>query len=59
VIAKIREHAEDTVFVVGHSNTVPAIIKALGGPDVTIGDNEYDNLFIWVPATKTLTRIRY
>jgi len=59
MIEKIRAHADDTVFVVGHSNTVPAIIKALGGPDVTIGDSEYDNLFIYVPATKTLTRIRY
>mgnify|MGYP003348750462 CR=1 FL=1 len=26
---------------------------------VTIGDNEYSNLFIWVPATGTLTRLRY
>lgn len=59
VAEAIKAKATDTVFVVGHSNTVPAIIKALGGPDVTIGDNEYDNLFIWVPATKTLTRIRY
>jgi len=35
------------------------IIKALGGPDVLIGDNEYDSLFFYVPATKTLTRVRY
>jgi len=59
LIEKIKSHGSATVLVVGHSNSVPAIIKALGGPDVTIGDNEYDNLFIYVPATKTLTRIRY
>lgn len=59
LIDKITSHADDTVFVVGHSNTVPMIIKALGGPDVSIGDNEYDNLFFYVPATKTLTRVRY
>ena len=59
LVEKIRSHADDTVFVVGHSNTVPMIIKALGGPDVSIGDNEYDNLFFYVPATKTLTRVRY
>ncbi len=59
IIDKIKSHPDDTVFVVGHSNTVSQIIKALGGPDVTIGDNEYDNLFFYVPATKTLTRIRY
>jgi len=41
------------------AQTAAAIIKALGGPDVAIGDNEYDNLFLYVPATKTLTRIRY
>jgi len=59
VVDKIKSRTDETVFVVGHSNTVGAIIKALGGPDVTIGDAEYDNLFIYVPATKTLTRIRY
>ena len=59
LVDKIKARASDTVFVVGHSNTVPQIIKALGGPDVTIGDNEYSNLFIWVPATGTLTRLRY
>lgn len=59
LIEKIKSHPDDTVFVVGHSNTVPMIIKALGGPDVSIGDNEYDNLFFYVPATKTLTRVRY
>jgi len=59
LIAKIQSHADETVFVVGHSNTVPMIIKALGGPDVFIGDNEYDSLFFYVPATKTLTRVRY
>ena len=59
LLEKIKSHADDTVFVVGHSNTVPMIIKALGGPDVTIGDNEYDSLFFYVPATKTLTRVRY
>lgn len=59
LLEKIKSHPDDTVFVVGHSNTVPMIIKALGGPDVSIGDNEYDNLFFYVPATKTLTRVRY
>ncbi len=59
LVARLRaEHAGGVVLLVGHSNTVPAIIKALGGPDVTIGDMEYDNLFIFVPATRTLSRIR-
>lgn len=59
LVEKIKAHATETVFVVGHSNTVPQIIRALGGPDVAIGDAEYSNLFLWVPATGTLTRLRY
>jgi broad specificity phosphatase PhoE len=60
LVARIKSgHAADVVLVVGHSNTVPAILKAFGGPDVTIGDNEYDNLFIIVPATGAMTRIRF
>jgi phosphohistidine phosphatase SixA len=46
VAARVRQHASGTVMVVGHSNTVPAIIRALGGPVVTIADNEYSHLFI-------------
>ena len=47
VAARVREHADGIVVVVGHSNTVGAIIHALGGPDVgNIADGEYDNLFV-------------
>lgn len=48
VAARVREAAnEGTVVVVGHSNTVPAIILALGGPDVgQIPDSQYHNLFV-------------
>jgi broad specificity phosphatase PhoE len=36
-----------TVLVVGHSNTVPAIILGLGAADIgAIADDEYRNLFI-------------
>jgi len=59
LIAKIKSHPNDVVLVVGHSNTLPAILKALAGVDVSIADNEYDNLFVVVPATGTMTRIRY
>jgi broad specificity phosphatase PhoE len=60
LIRKLRsEHAKDIVLVVGHSNTIPAMIKALGGPEVTIADGEYDNLFVIVPETRAMTRIRF
>lgn len=39
--------AGEVVLVVGHSNTIPAIIGALGGPDLPeLCESEYDNLFI-------------
>src|SRR5215470_5385739 len=59
LIEKIKSHPNDVVLVVGHSNTLPAILKALAGVDVTIADNEYDNLFVVVPATGTMARIHY
>jgi broad specificity phosphatase PhoE len=60
LIARLRrEHANDIVLVVGHSNTVPDIIRGLGGLQPTIADDEYDNLFIVVPADGTVTRIKF
>jgi broad specificity phosphatase PhoE len=42
----VRE-AGRTVLVVGHSNTVPAIVRGLGATDTgSIADDEYHNLFI-------------
>lgn len=35
------------VLLVGHSDTVPALVAALGGPsDVQIGELEFDRMFI-------------
>ena len=43
----VRSHAGGVVLVVGHSNTIPAIIAALGGPQSpAICDGEYDNLYV-------------
>ena len=53
------EHANDVVLMVGHSNTIPAIIRALGGPDVMVDDSDFGNIFFIVPATKLVTRIHY
>jgi broad specificity phosphatase PhoE len=52
-------HKDDVVLVVGHSNTVPAILKAYGKDGVTIADSEFDNLFVIVPKAGTVTRLRY
>ena len=47
IAGEVRRHSGETVLIVGHSNTVPAIIAALGGPQLPdLGDNEFDDLFV-------------
>jgi phosphohistidine phosphatase SixA len=53
-------HAGQTVLVVGHSNTVPKIIAALGGP--VLGDlceTAYDNLFTLVIPARGAPRLAH
>jgi phosphohistidine phosphatase SixA len=51
LVAKLKE-TKDAALVVGHSNTVPEILKALGASEsITIGESDYDNLFIVAAAT--------
>jgi len=46
VAAAVRR-ASGVVLVVGHSNTIPAIIGALGGPKLPdLCDNQYSRLFV-------------
>lgn len=51
------------VVVVGHSDTVPEFIEALGGPaDVVIDDHEFDRMFVLAlkpPAAASLLQFRY
>lgn len=45
--AVLRRPLGEVVLVVGHSNTVPAIIAALGGPRMPdLCDSQYSNLYI-------------
>jgi broad specificity phosphatase PhoE len=57
------EHARDTVLVVGHSNTVPPLLKALGcSESIEIAVEQYDDLFAVVPGAggrATLLRLAY
>ena len=47
VTNKILERAGQSVLVVGHSNSIPDVIKMLGGDVVSaIDDRKYDDLFI-------------
>lgn len=63
-VEAVRRLPEDArVLIVGHSNTVPLILQALGVTSaVTIPDTEFANLFVVAPrpgAAPVLTRLRY
>jgi phosphohistidine phosphatase SixA len=62
LIAQVRK-VTGRVLIVGHSNTVPDLMKRLGVTvPVSIADTEYDNLFVVVrPSGRepTLIRLRY
>jgi broad specificity phosphatase PhoE len=60
LVAKLKS-SSGNVLVVGHSNTIPEIIKALGiTTSVNISDSDYDNLFLVVLEEKPrLVRLHY
>lgn len=60
LVAKLQ-NSSGNALVVGHSNTIPDIIKALGiATPVKIADNDYDNLFLVVLEEKPrLIRLHY
>jgi broad specificity phosphatase PhoE len=53
----------DRVLVVGHSNTVPALLRDLHvDPAINISDDDYSNLFIVIPRKEerpVLLRLKY
>ena len=50
-VAEAVQRARGVVLVVGHSNTVPAIVTALGGPKLPdLCDASYATLFLLTPA---------
>jgi broad specificity phosphatase PhoE len=52
------KHAGEVVLVVGHSNTVPAIIAALGAKQpAEICDGEYDHLYVVTIPESGSTRV--
>ena len=63
VARAVREHKGHVVLVVGHSNTIPAIVGALGGPRLPdLCDGQYAQLFTLVipeQGTPSLVRSQY
>lgn len=58
LVSKVKSHKTGVVVVVGHSNTVPEVLRALGGSVVTMADDEYDSLY-FLAANGTTTKIRF
>ncbi|HEV8308955.1 MAG TPA: phosphoglycerate mutase family protein [Methylomirabilota bacterium] len=64
LVAALRSrHAQDRVLIVGHSNTMPALMKGLGDPDgLKLGRDEYNLLLLLVPrgdARPAVLRLRF
>lgn len=63
LVEAIDRHAGDNALIVGHSNTLPEIIRALGGDAVpVIDDADYDNLYIVTiieRGTAKVARLRF
>lgn len=63
VAAAIMRHHGEKILVVGHTNTIPLVIAALGGPQLPhLCDAEYSNLFVLNIAPNrnpTLVRLHY
>ncbi|MEO1368656.1 MAG: histidine phosphatase family protein [Acidobacteriota bacterium] len=58
----LAAHAGETVLVVGHSDTNPVLIEALGAPPPTIADDDYDDAHLVVfpaPGEPRLIRLGY
>ena len=61
LVKAIRARQSGVVVVVGHSDTLPEIISALGGPKLKISHSQYDNLFVLTveASTSSLLRLHY
>lgn len=59
LVKALKARGDGTVLVVGHSDTIPDVIAAFGGPAVAIADDDFDDLFVLTPATGALDRLTY
>ncbi len=61
LVAALLKETGRSVLVVGHSNTVPMIIEALGAGKVSIKDEEYDHLYVvtLINGQASLASLRY
>ncbi|MEM8996683.1 MAG: hypothetical protein AAGF23_17995, partial [Acidobacteriota bacterium] len=58
----LADHRGETVLVVGHSDTNPVLIEALGAPPPAIADDDYDDVYMVAfpaPDEPRLIRLGY
>ena len=58
-----KNHGNQTVLLIGHTDTLPDLLKALGHPvEIKIDAQDYSNIFVVIPkrdGAPTLVRLRY
>jgi phosphohistidine phosphatase SixA len=63
IVEKIYERAGENALIVGHSNTIPEVIRALGGDIVPrIDEKEYDDIFVvsvYARGKARVTQLKY
>jgi broad specificity phosphatase PhoE len=63
IVDKIMSQQGGSVLVVGHSNSIPDVIKMLGGNDVpTIDEKKFDDLFVvtvYATGKAKVTHLKY
>lgn len=58
ITSKIYERAGDAVLIIGHSNTIPEVIRKLGGDVVPkIDEKKFDDLFIVTVYSKGKAKV--
>ncbi|HYP27282.1 MAG TPA: phosphoglycerate mutase family protein [Blastocatellia bacterium] len=58
IVDKVHAHAGGAVLVVGHSDTVPEVIRMLGGDEVpSIDERQFDDLFVVTVYEKGKARV--
>jgi bisphosphoglycerate-dependent phosphoglycerate mutase len=60
VVNKILERPGENVLVVGHSNSVPDVIKMLGGDSApTIDEKKFNDLFVVTVYAKGKAKVAH
>jgi phosphohistidine phosphatase SixA len=60
IVDKILQKPGENALVIGHSNSVPDVIKALGGDVVpTVDEKEFDDLFVVTVYAKGKARVTH